>query len=223
MIQQLVKDAGYYVNMQYGQHRRDDKILFRVVNQNAESFTASEGDNNNILSWNSISYSPTNSLYNMSMQVFKKADGLYYYIDTREPVSILQYGEQCTLETSNNIITEKEAYFNAIMSDKINPSQTYSFTITVPNFPNLRIGELVKVVANAKKLNSVKEVKSIKVVFDYGKMPRIQTTIGLDELDPDAQLSQNLKKLKQDVKTESTAFGSSAIPVTDEIYYEWDR
>ena len=223
MMKDLVEDGGYYVEMEYGLHRNDDKIHFRVLNQSSESYTASEGDNNNILTWNNISYSPVSSMFNLSMQVFKKPNGMYYFIDTREPYSILHYGEQCTLQTSNEPITEKEAYFNARMSDKFNPNQTYTYTVTVPNYPNLRIGDLVKVVANAKKLNGVKEVSSIKITFDYSKMPRIQTTIGLDELAPDIQLKKNIRKLREDTKKESTAFSTSAIPVSDEIYYEWDR
>lgn len=223
MMGELVKDGGYYAEMEYGLHRNDDKIHFRVLNQTSESYTASEGDNNNILAWNNISYSPVSSMYNMSMQVFKKPNGMYYYIDSRSPLSILEYGEQCTLQTSNEPITEREAYFNARMSDKFNPAQTYTYTITVPNYPSLRIGDLVKVLANAKKLNSVKEVSSIKIEFDYSKMPRIRTTIGLGELDPNIQLKANIRKLRNDAKKESTAFYKSAIPVSNEIYYEWDR
>ena len=222
MIKKVVEDAGYYMNMTYGLHRSDDKINFRVANQTYESYTASEGDNNNILSWNSISYSPVGSLYNMSTYIFKKGT-LYYFIESKDSKSILNYGEKCTLATSNEPITENEAYFNAMMSSKFSPSQTYTYTITVPNYPNLRIGDLVKVVANAKKLNSVKEVKSIKIEFDEAKIPRIQTTIGLDELDPDSQLKKNIRKLRENAKNETTDFSSSAIPVSDEIYYEWDK
>jgi hypothetical protein len=223
MMQDLVKDAGYYVNMTYGLHRKDDVINFRVVNQTDIQYTATEGDNNNILSWNSISYSPIGSLFNMSMQVFKKENNEYKYIDTKDAESILDYGEQCTLQTNNNTMNEDEAYFNAIHSSKYNPSQTYTFTITVPNAPNLQLGDLVKVVANAKKLNSVKEVSSIKYVFDNSKIPRIQTTLGLGELAPDIQLSQNIRKLRDNAKKEDTNFHGTATPVSDEIYYEWDK
>ena len=222
MMKEIVDEAGYYVNMSYGLHRINDKIHFRVVNNSAEQFIASEGDNNNILSWNSISYSPIGSMFNMSMQVFKDQANIYHYIDTRDGISILNYGEQCTLQTSNDVLSEKQAYFNAIHSSKYNPSQTYTYTITVPNMPNLKIGDLVKVVANAKKLNNVKEVKSIKVVFQHDKLPRIQTTIGLDELAPDIQLQKNIRKLRDTAKEESTEFDSSATPVTNEMYYEWD-
>lgn len=223
MMDELVKSSGYYVDFNYGLHRKDDRINFRVINQSNESFTASEGDNNNILSWNSISYSPVSSLYNMSMQVFKTNDGTYQYVDSRKGESIMQYGEQCTLQTSNNIITTKEAYFNAINNDKYDDEQQYTYTITVPNYPNLRIGDLVRIVANARKLNDVKEVKSIKIEFKNDKIPRIQTTIGLDEVDPNFQMRANIRKLRQNAKKESTSFSSTATPVTDEIYYEWDR
>lgn len=223
MIQELVKESGYYVHMSYGLHRKDDVINFRVVNQTSEQYTATEGDNNNILAWNSISYSPISSLFNMSMQVFKLENGQYKYIDTRNPTSILEYGEQCTLQTKNETMDTKEAYFNAIHSEKYNPAQTYTFSITVPNCPNLELGDLVKVVANTKKLNTIKEVNSIKIKFDSSKMPRIQTELGIGELAPDIQLTQNLRNLRNQTKKENTEFSSSATPIESEIYYEWDR
>ena len=223
MMQELNKDAGYYVNMTYGLHRKDDKINFRVVNNTMEQFIASEGDNNNILAWNSISYSPVGSLFNMSRCVFKADDLKYLYIDTHDSKSILNYGEQCTLQTSNEAISTPQAYFNAVESEKYNPSQTYTYTITVPNYPNLRIGDLVKVVANAKKLNNVKEVNSIKLTFEHDKIPRIRTEIGLGELAPDIRLQKNIQKLRSEAKDEDTSFGATATPVTEEIYYEWDR
>lgn len=223
MIKELTDKAGYNVYMTYGLHRKDDQINFRVVNQSKEQYVASEGDNNNILSWNSINYSPVGSLFNMSMQVFKINDKTYKYIDTKDGLSILNYGEQCTLQTNNEVLSQKEAYFNATQSKKYNPTQDYTYTITVPNCPNLVLGDLVKVVANARKLNSVKEVKSLKISFDKSKMPRIRTEIGLNELAPNIQLSKNIRNLRDNARNESTEFSSSATPVTEDIYYEWDR
>ena len=226
MLQDIVADTGYYVNMTYGLHRKDDQIHFRVNNSSNISFTASEGNDNNILSWNSISYSPLSSMYNMSICVFKEDENLknqYYYVDSRSPPSVMKYGEQATLLTSNEPISKQEAYFNARMNPKFNPEQTYTFTITVPNYPTLHIGDFVRVIANAKKLNTVKEVKSLKITFDNGKMPRIQTEIGLDELAPDIQLKQNIRNLRASAKRETTDFSSSANAYTDDTIYEWDR
>ena len=223
MMSQINDEAGYYVDMTYGLHRNEDRINFRVANNTSEKYTATEGDNNNILSWNSISYSPVGSLFNTSRCVFKTDNLKYLYIDTHDSQSVLHYGEQCTLQTSNETISKQQAYFNATESDKYNPNQTYTYTITVPNYPDLRIGDLVKVVANAKKLNSIKEVNSIKFSFEHDKIPRLRTEIGLDELAPDIKLKENIRKLRRDVKKEDTSFSSSATPVTDEIYYEWDR
>lgn len=223
MMQEIVKEAGYIVNMTYSKHRYGDKINFKVANQTTPTFIASEGDNNNILNWNNISYSPVGSLYNMSMQLFKDSSGKYKYVDTRHISSIMNYGEQCTLQTNNEVLSEKEAYFNSIMNEKYEPTQRYTYTITVPNYPNIQIGDLVQVRANAKKLNNLKEVQSIKITFEHDKMPRIQTQIGLDELAPDIQLKKNIRNLRRKAKGESTYFNGSATPVTDETYYEWDR
>lgn len=223
MLQEITKDTGYIVSMSYGKHRVDDRINFRVNNTTVSSFTAREGDNNNILSWGSISYNPVSSMYNSSVQVFKDNKNQYYYVDTRTSTSILEYGEQITLQTSNEPISDSEAYFNARMNEKYNTEQTYSYTITVPNYPHLRLGDLVTVIANAKKLNSVKEVKSLKITFDWKKMPRIQTEIGLDELAPSFQLKKNIRNLRENAKKTNTYFKGSAIPVTRIDLYEWDR
>lgn len=82
---------------------------------------------------------------------------------------------------------------------------------------------MVKVVADAKKLNTIKEINSIKVTFDIGHMPRIQTTLGLGELDPDLQVKENIRKLRREAKKENTYFSSSAVPVKDLTVYEWDN
>ena len=226
MLQEITKDTDYLAYMEYGLHRKDDQIHFRVNNTRETSFTASEGNDNNILSWNSISYSPISSLYNMSIQVYKPDEvytDKYAYVDSRYPDSILRYGEQAILETSNEPISNMEAYFNARMNEKFNGEQTYSYTITVPNKPKLRLGEFVKVIANAKKLNTIKTVKSLKITFKWTNMPRIQTEIGLDELAPDLQLRENIRNLRRETKKEDTSFSSSATPISDPTIYEWDR
>ena len=228
MLQDIVKDTNYFVHMVYGLHRKDDEINFKVNNSSNISYTASEGNDNNILTWNSISYSPLSALYNMSICVFKEDENRqsnYYYVDSRVPQSIMEYGEQATLLTSNEPITKNEAYFNARMNPKFNAEQTYTFTITVPNYPSLHLGDYVKVLANAKKLNTVKEVKSLKISFSSNKMPRIQTEIGLDELAPDIQLKQNIRNMRASAKKETTDFSSSATPKSDDDgnLYLWDR
>lgn len=223
MLDKIVDITGYFVEMEYNEHRIDDRIHFRVDNSSDSQFTASEGDNNNILKWNSISYSPVSSLYNNSVQVYKTTDGSYEYVTSRQPRSVMYYGEQSTLSTSNDVISTVEAYWNAHMSDKLNGDQTYTYTVTVPNYPSLKLGDLVTVIANAKKLNSVKRVKSLKISFSKSSMPRVQTEIGLDELAPDLLLRKNIRNLRKEAKKETTSFNGSATPINDIKIYEWER
>ena len=222
VMEDIIKESGYYVDMKYGLHRKDDTIHFRVNNQTSEQYTATEGDDNNILAWNNISYAPLNQMFNNSIQVFKKDDGLYYFVEAKFSPSILKYGCQSTLSTSNDKIAVDEAYFNARQSDKLNTAQVYTYTITVPNYPYLRLGDLVKVIADARKLNSVKDVQSIKITFDKSKMPRIQTELGLGELAPDLQLKQNIRQMRKEAKKETTSFSKTAIPIIEEGAYKWD-
>lgn len=223
LLQTIVKDANYLVEMSYAEHRKDDVINFRVPNNSVPVFTATEGDDNNILDWSSITYNPVSTLYNSSVQVYKSANGKYYYVDTHDVKSIFSYGEHTTLSTSSEQIGSREAYWNAVHSDKYNPVQTYTYSITVPNYPDIRLGDLVKVVSNAKKLNTIKEVKSIKIDYDTAKIPRIRTTLGLDELSPDIQMKENIRNLRKSAKEDTTSFSSSAIPINDKNIYEWDN
>ena len=223
VMKTVVDDAKYYVDMDYGLHRKDDKINFRVNNETKPVYVATEGDDNNILSWNNISYSPISSLHNLSLQVYKDTSGMYYYVDSRFPVSVLQYGEKCCIQTSTDVTSEHEAYFNCRMNPNFNPRETFTYTITVPNYPNVRLGELVEVIANNKKLNSIKDIQSIKIKFDKGKMPRVFTELGLGELAPDLQLKKNVREMRRNTKHKSTSFSKTAIPQTDVEIFGWDR
>lgn len=220
----IVELAGYDVSMEYHTHRVDDKIHFKVNTSNKKVFTATEGDNNNILEWGNISYDPANNLFNMSMCVFKNAEtNKYSYIDTRHPESILNYQEQCTLETENELIGAREAYWNARHNEKYNPDQSYTFTITVAGYPDVLRGELVEVIANAEKLNTLKECQSITLEYDIHTKPVLQTEMGLGELAPDIQVAKNIKIMRDNAKSKTTSFHESASPINDASIYEWNN
>lgn len=226
-LETLVKQSGYLVNMEYAKHRKDDVINFRVDNQTTPSFIAKEGNDNNILSWGSISYSPVNDMFNNSVYVFKKRVGdkdVYRFTKSKYSDSVLKYGEQSTLQTTSERISDKEAYYNARKkSDKFMQEQTFSFTLTIPFAPDIDLDDLVQVTADAQKLNTLKRVKSWKLDYDISKIPKIQTTIGLDELAPDMQLTQTLRELRQSAHKESTLFSTTAQPITDQNVYQWER
>ena len=135
----------------------------------------------------------------------------------------MEYQEQCTLQTVNEEIGGQEAYWNARHSDKYNPEQTYTFTITVKGYPDVKLKNLVSVTANAKKLNTLKEVESISLTYDYKDKPVIQTELGLGELAPDIQVTKNIRTLRDNAKKTSTSFSTSATPVNSDEIYEWDN
>lgn len=226
-MEQLVKDSGYLVDMEYALHRKDDVINFKVDNQSEPTYTATEGNDNNILSWGSISYTPVSNLFNNSIYVYKKIfeNGTYYrFVNAKDSNSVLRYGEQTTLQTNSEVVSDKEAYYNARKkSDKFNPRETFSYTITVPFSPDINIGDLVKVVADAKKLNTIKRVESVKYTYDYSKIPRLQTTIGLNELEPDLQLKKTLREMREATKQESTLFSTTAKGIDDPNVYQWEK
>ena len=226
-IEALIKASGYVINMEYAKHRKDDIINFAVNNQNTAKFIAQEGDDNNILSWSSISYTPVTSLYNNSIYVFKKQGtdkATYKYVNSKNSGSVMQYGEQSSLQTTSEILSDKEAYYySRVKNDKYNWKPTYTYTISVIGTPDLDINDLVQVKADAQKLNTVKEVQSIKITYDYSKIPRIQTQLGLGEMAQEFQLKKLLREIRESAKKESTLFSGTASKITDTEVYQWER
>jgi hypothetical protein len=223
LLKSILDEAGYIMTMGYAEHRCNDKIYFKVDNNNTASFTATEGNNNNILEWGNISYNPANELFNMSRCVFKKnTTNKYYYVDSKNAKSILKYQEQCTLLTETEEIGEKEAYWNARHNEKFNSEQTYTYTITVGGCPDLDLNDLVQITANRHQLNTLKEVNSITLKYNHKNKPVIQTELGLGELAPDLQVSKNIKKLRDSAKKKTTYFQGSAIAEPDFDIYTWE-
>ena len=223
VFKNIVEDNDYIVDIDFGEHRVDDKINFHVNNNSTPLFTAKEGDNNNILEWGSITYSPVNSMFNMTMCVYKGDDQHYHYVDSRYAQSIMKYQEQCTLITENEQTGAKEAYWNARHNEKFNAEQTYDFSITVGGVPDLKLKDLVQVIANAKKLNTIKETESITITYSNREKPVIQTELGLGELAPDIQVRNNIRNLRANAKKQTTSFFGTAEPIVEESVYEWDN
>ena len=223
LIKTIIEDANYIMNIDYATHRINDKINFNINSDNRPVFTATEGDNNNILEWGNISYDPANAMFNMSRCVFKsnKTDR-YAYVSTKDLNSILEFQEQCTLITENEAIGAKEAYWNARHNEKFNPEITYNYTITVRGVANVHLKDLVEVISDIKQLNTLKEVESISLEYDYKNKPVLQTELGLGELAPDIQVRKNIKALRDNAERKTTYFGSTADPVHDEDIYEWE-
>lgn len=226
-METLVNQSGYLVKMEYAKHRKDDIINFMVDNQRTPTFYAREGNENNILSWESISYSPISNMFNNSVYVYKKRVGdkdVYRFVNSKYSNSVLKYGEQTTLQTTSERISDREAYYNARKkNDKFNGVETFSFTLKIPFAPDIDLNDLVQVTADARKLNTLKRVNSWKLSYDVGKIPKIQTTIGLDELAPDIQLQETLRELRQSAKKESTAFSTTAQPINTQNVYQWEK
>lgn len=222
LFEDLIKSSKYTASMQYSKHRCDDIINFSVDNRTEPDYTATEGDDNNILEISGISFTPRNSLFNNSTVVFKDSSEKYKYVDTKSPVSVLKYMEQMNVITSTEKMGSKEAYYNALNNTSYNPEQTFNFSITLPYFVPLQVGDLVKVIANSKKLNTVKTVASVKYKCTYKDIPKIQTELGLGELPMDLQIAKELRDIRAMTKKETTTFTSTAEPIDDEDLYVWD-
>ena len=100
--------------------------------------------------------------------------------------------------------------------------EQFKFTLTLPYFVDVHVGDLVEVIANSRKLNTIKTVTSVKYECDHKQRPKIQTELGLGELPVDLQIAKELRELRAMAKKETTYFSSSAEPVEDDIYV-WDN
>lgn len=222
LFEEILKASKYTANRTYGKHRCDDMINFSVDNKTDAAFIAMEGDENNILQIGGISYTPRTTLFNNSTVVFKTNSQRYKYVQTHDVESILKYGEQTNLITSSDVLGSKEAYYNALNNPNYNPVEQFNFTLTLPYFVDVHVGDLVQVIANSRKLNTIKTVTSVKYECDHKQIPKIQTELGLGELPVDLQIAKELRELRALAKKETTYFSSSAEPVEDDIYV-WDN
>lgn len=223
LMEDIVNQSGYRADIIYGKHRKDDIINFSVDNQTKPRFTLTEGDDDNILEWGSITCSPVKDLRNMSICVFKNAEGKYQYVDTGSARSMLHYGGQFTLQTLSEQTGSKEAYFTARNSKEYDPEFDYSYSVTTPYAPNLQIGDLIETISNYPYLNDIKPLESIQIKYSNTKKPSIQTTLGVGELEPYLRIKQDMQELRVQNKKKSTSFSSSASPVENDDIYIWDR
>ena len=223
MLKELVEASNYYMERVYAQHRCDDKINLSIQDKTKIKYFATEGDNNNILSWSSINYNPVSDLRNKSICVFKKSDGKYAYVDTTNIESLLKYSEQTTLQTVSDQIGSKEAYYNARSSKEFNPEEIYSYTIVVPYAPLLSIEDQIRVVSNNKQLNDIKTVKSLKISYENNRKPMIRSEIGCDEIEPFLRIKKHQEELRREARSDETYFGRTASPIDDEELYIWEN
>ena len=223
LMSDILTASKYTASKVFAKHRCDDVINFSVDNQTEPKITVQEGDENNILQISGISYTPRNKLFNNSSVVFKDKTDHYKYVESRSPSSVLRYQEQTSLITSNEKIGSKEAYYMAINNTNYNPEETFDFSVVLPYFVNVHVGDLVQVIANSKKLNTIKTVASIKYDCDHTQIPKIQTEISLGELPIDLQIAEELRQIRKMAKKETTYFHGTAEPITDEEIYEWDN
>jgi len=223
LFSDILTASKYTASKIYAKHRCDDIVNFSVDNQTEPKFVAHEGDDNNILEIGGISFTPRSKLFNNSAVVFKNKQDKYRYVESRFPESVFKYGEQTSLITSTEKIGSKEAYYLALTNPNYNPEETFDFTVTVPYFVNLQVGDLVQVIANANKLNTIKTISSVKYECSNGQIPKIQTQFSVGELPIDLQIRKELQEIRKMAKKETTSFSGTAEPITDDEIYEWDN
>lgn len=223
LFDELLGASKYTVSREYSKHRCDDRINFAVDNKTEPAFVAMEGDDDNILEINGISYTPRSNLLNNSTVVFKDKSQRYKYIDTRTPESILKYGEQISLQTITEEIGANEAYYHALTNPKYNPVETFNYTLILPYFVNVKVGDLIQTIANSKKLNTIKTIASVKYKCSNTQIPKIQTEIGCGELPIDLQIAKELRDIRKLAKKQTTNFSMSAEPINDDSIYVWDN
>lgn len=222
LFEDILTASKYTASRVYAKHRCDDSINFAVDNKTKPVFVAQEGDENNILEISGVSYTPRSSLFNNSTVVFKDSTQKYKYVETHDVESIFRYGEQTTLQTASEVIGAKEAYYNAVNNTNYNPVEQFNFTLTLPYFVDVNVGDLVQTIANSRKLNTIKTVTSVKYDCDHKQIPKIQTTLGLGELPVDLQIAKDLREIRALAKKQTTYFSGSAEPVMEDIYV-WDN
>ncbi|WP_409200625.1 hypothetical protein [Methanobrevibacter sp. DSM 116169] len=226
MIDTLVTSTGYLVDITYAKHRKDDVINFQINNQLNPVLTLKEGNNNNIINISNISYTPISTLYNNSVCVYKTRVGegeKYHFVNSKKAISVLNYGELTTLETSSEIIEDRQAYFNARKATNYSNEMMFSYTITTPGVPDVEIGDLVKCVLDNKVLSDIKDVQSVNYSYSRSRTPKLRTQLGLGEMSKEFKVKKQMEQMREETKIENTVFSSSASYTTSSEIFEWEQ
>jgi hypothetical protein len=246
-INTLIEKCKYHLTMEYGDFRFNDYLRFKTETEddgdtlltytklNGETVTQKVGlfvrQDSNVISIDNITYDPINTLVNDSIKVFKTqsdpADDTtikYNYVQSRNPESILRYGDCEDVESLSETTSPWEAYYLAytndklIHRDKLANGCAYTYTVTIEGVPAMMgIGKKAYCTFDNPMLNDIKTVESIEVDYDVSKRPRIRTKLGLGEVENIQKGRLDMQQQRVEIKNRRSTYSDGATYTTAEI------
>lgn len=201
---------GFNIYMNYAKDRSNDKLMLVKDESEVNLIEFVEGPGGNVLGINNLQYSPISELINSVIKVYKTSDTTNNYVTSKEVESIFRFSEHQDLEVLNDDVGAFYANYLARtdVDKNIDPSHTY--TLPIGGFPNVRVGQLAISTLNNEVYNDCQTIESLEYEYDPGQVPRIQSTVGFGDMNPDLKADLNMASLRKTIQTKRTAFAGGA-------------
>lgn len=201
---------GFNMHMVYAKDRSNDKLMLVKDESEVTLIEFVEGPGGNVLGINNLQYSPVSELINSVIKVYKTSDTTNNYVTSKEVESIFRFFEHQDLEVLNDDVGAFYASYLAKtdVDKNIDPGHTYNLPIA--GFPNVHVGQLAISTLNNAIYNDCQPIESLEYEYDPGQVPRIQSTVGFGEMNPDLKADLNMASLRKTINTKRTAFAGGA-------------
>ena len=233
-LSKLVDSAMYNLNIIPSEHRENDKAVLSMNTETTGKFTVKEGDDGNIIAMNERQFNPVNDYHNHSVYTYVEKEEVleddnvvekqhHRYVESRHPAEVLRYGEITTTQSTTDGISSMEAYNRTKQNEKYGDNTRDSLTVTVIGYPSmLGIDDNVECILQEDNYNDIKAVKSLEVEYNVNQSPKIQTTIGLNKVNPTLQLKKTFEEERVKTKNKNIVLKETALYNVNEDFI-WEE
>ncbi len=208
--------SGLRMKLEYGKRRFSDKSIFFVNTDQDIDPKLSFREDTHYFKVSNIKFKPIESYINTTIKVYKakkeenKDTIINKFIATRSISNMFRFGEHMDLEVLSDNVGSKMAYYLAKNDPDLNTGLNFSYTLTIEDFYNLNLGDMVECIFYQAYLNDIKTVESIEINYEKSSITMV---LGMDEP------ARNIRILKQNQKNRTLA------KTKNNIFYggaEWD-
>ena len=219
----LLELDNTYLKLYPSKYRPNDRVKWYNLYTSMDKLVYARQDSN-ILSIDNRSYNPVNNLINDSIKVYKTQDDptddstiRYTYVQSRDPQSILRYGDCEDVETISDTISAYEAYYKAQTNKKLIHNRTgvndnnWSYTLTLEGLIDCYVGDPIECIFDNPVLNDTKTIESIEYNYDPNKRPMWRTKVGCGEVDPILKGQKMMEEQRRNTKLAETSYTGGAV------------
>lgn len=206
-INTVLNETNYLCNMQYGEHRESDILVFKtrddtVLNNIDELEEFNEYINGNIIGLSNITFSPVSDMCNTNMVIYKTVNNnknTYHHAKTMNVNNLLRYGELSKVNKSETITSYAEARQKSHDDYLDNFNTQVTYTARIAGLPYTQLNDYVKAVTLDERLSGAYLLASKTIHINTKTRPMVQTECGMGMIDTELAIYKNLEKQRKEL------------------------